>query len=40
MSDKLTHQKFVCPWWLCFTFDNPPKDKRVARLQENFEAIE
>ena len=23
MSDKLTGQKFVCPWWLCFTFDNP-----------------
>ena len=23
MLDKLTGQKFVCPWWLCFTFDNP-----------------
>lgn len=23
MPDKLTGQKIVCPWWLCFTFDNP-----------------
>ena len=23
MLDKLTGQKMVCPWWLCFTFDNP-----------------
>jgi len=23
MFDKLTGQKLVCPWWLCFTFDNP-----------------
>jgi len=21
--DKLTGKKMVCPWWLCFTFDNP-----------------
>lgn len=23
MIDKMTEQKRVCPWWLCFTFDNP-----------------
>lgn len=23
MLEKFTAQKFVCPWWLCFTFDNP-----------------
>ncbi len=23
MIDKLTVQKMVCPWWLCYTFDNP-----------------
>jgi ubiquinone/menaquinone biosynthesis C-methylase UbiE len=23
LLDKLTGQKVVCPWWLCFTFDNP-----------------
>ena len=23
MLDELTGQKLVCPWWLCFTFDNP-----------------
>lgn len=23
MIEKLTGQKIVCPWWLCFTFDNP-----------------
>ncbi|MEN6375633.1 MAG: class I SAM-dependent methyltransferase [Smithella sp.] len=23
MLEKLTGQKLVCPWWLCFTFDNP-----------------
>lgn len=23
MIEKLTGQKLVCPWWLCFTFDNP-----------------
>ncbi len=34
MSDKLTGQKFVCPWWLCFTFDNP-----LRKLLHNPEAI-
>ena len=23
MLEKLTNKKRVCPWWLCFTFDNP-----------------
>ena len=23
MLDNLTGKKMVCPWWLCFTFDNP-----------------
>jgi ubiquinone/menaquinone biosynthesis C-methylase UbiE len=23
LLDRLTGQKLVCPWWLCFTFDNP-----------------
>ena len=23
LGKEITHQKFVCPWWLCFTFDNP-----------------
>lgn len=23
MLEKLTGRKIVCPWWLCFTFDNP-----------------
>ena len=23
MMKKLFNQKHVCPWWLCFTFDNP-----------------
>ena len=23
LHDRLTGQKIVCPWWLCFTFDNP-----------------
>lgn len=23
--EKLTAQKTVCPWWLCFTFDNPAR---------------
>ncbi len=34
MSDKLAGQKFVCPWWLCFTFDNP-----LRKLLHNPEAI-
>jgi len=34
MLDKLTGQKFVCPWWLCFTFDNP-----LRKLLHNPEAI-
>ena len=23
MLEKLLNRKHVCPWWLCFTFDNP-----------------
>ena len=23
MLEKLINKKRVCPWWLCFTFDNP-----------------
>jgi ubiquinone/menaquinone biosynthesis C-methylase UbiE len=23
MPEKLTVKKRVCPWWLCYTFDNP-----------------
>jgi ubiquinone/menaquinone biosynthesis C-methylase UbiE len=23
MLEKLINTKHVCPWWLCFTFDNP-----------------
>lgn len=23
MMEKSLHKKHVCPWWLCFTFDNP-----------------
>lgn len=23
MLEKITGQKIVCPWWLCYTFDNP-----------------
>ena len=23
MLEKLKDKKHVCPWWLCFTFDNP-----------------
>jgi len=34
MLDKLTGQKIVCPWWLCFTFDNP-----LRKLLHNPEAI-
>ncbi len=34
MLDKLTGQKMVCPWWLCFTFDNP-----IRKLLHNPEAI-
>jgi ubiquinone/menaquinone biosynthesis C-methylase UbiE len=34
MLDKLIGQKFVCPWWLCFTFDNP-----LRKLLHNPEAI-
>jgi 2-polyprenyl-3-methyl-5-hydroxy-6-metoxy-1,4-benzoquinol methylase len=34
MSDKLTDQKFVCPWWVCFTFDNP-----LRKLLHNPDAI-
>ena len=28
------HQKHTCPWWLCFTFDNP-----IRRLVHNPEEI-
>jgi ubiquinone/menaquinone biosynthesis C-methylase UbiE len=34
MLEKLTGQKIVCPWWLCFTFDNP-----LRRLLHNPEVI-
>jgi ubiquinone/menaquinone biosynthesis C-methylase UbiE len=34
MLEKLTGQKLVCPWWLCFTFDNP-----LRRLLHNPMAI-
>ena len=34
MLNKLAGQKFVCPWWLCFTFDNP-----LRKLLHNPEAI-
>jgi ubiquinone/menaquinone biosynthesis C-methylase UbiE len=34
MIDKLTGQKIVCPWWLCFTFDNP-----LRKLLHNPEII-
>jgi ubiquinone/menaquinone biosynthesis C-methylase UbiE len=34
MRDKLTGRKRVCPWWLCFTFDNP-----LRKLLHNPEAI-
>jgi len=34
MLDKMTGQKIVCPWWLCFTFDNP-----LRKLLHNPEAI-
>jgi len=30
----MTGQKIVCPWWLCFTFDNP-----LRKLLHNPEAI-
>lgn len=32
--DELTGQKMVCPWWLCFTFDNP-----IRKLLHNPETI-
>ena len=32
--EDLTAQKRVCPWWLCFTFDNP-----LRKLLHNPEAI-
>lgn len=34
MLEKITGQKIVCPWWLCYTFDNP-----LRRLLHNPEAI-
>lgn len=34
MTDSLTSRKRVCPWWLCFTFDNP-----LRKLLHNPEAI-
>ncbi|MFC1858122.1 class I SAM-dependent methyltransferase [Thermodesulfobacteriota bacterium] len=34
MLEKLIGQKTVCPWWLCFTFDNP-----LRKLFHNPEAI-
>jgi len=32
--EELTAQNVVCPWWLCFTFDNP-----LRKLLQNPEAI-
>jgi len=32
--EELTAQNMVCPWWLCFTFDNP-----LRKLLHNPEAI-
>jgi ubiquinone/menaquinone biosynthesis C-methylase UbiE len=32
--DKMTGHNMVCPWWLCFTFDNP-----LRKLIHNPEAI-
>jgi 2-polyprenyl-3-methyl-5-hydroxy-6-metoxy-1,4-benzoquinol methylase len=32
--EELTAQNVVCPWWLCFTFDNP-----LRKLLHNPEAI-
>jgi len=32
--ENLTAQNMVCPWWLCFTFDNP-----LRKLLHNPEAI-
>jgi len=34
MLEKLTEKKRVCPWWLCFTFDNP-----IRKLLHNPETI-
>jgi ubiquinone/menaquinone biosynthesis C-methylase UbiE len=34
LDTALVRQKHVCPWWLCFTFDNP-----LRRLVHNPEAI-
>jgi len=34
MLDKLTGHNMVCPWWLCFTFDNP-----LRKLLHNPETI-
>jgi ubiquinone/menaquinone biosynthesis C-methylase UbiE len=34
MTYRLTGQKIVCPWWLCFTFDNP-----LRKLLHNPEII-
>jgi ubiquinone/menaquinone biosynthesis C-methylase UbiE len=32
--EKLTLQRMVCPWWWCYTFDNP-----MRKLLHNSEAI-
>lgn len=34
MLEKLSGRKIVCPWWLCFTFDNP-----LRRLLHNPEIV-
>jgi ubiquinone/menaquinone biosynthesis C-methylase UbiE len=34
IGDDLKEKKHVCPWWLCFTFDNP-----LRKLLHNPEAI-
>jgi hypothetical protein len=31
MLEKITGQKIVCPWWLCFTFDNPLHTLNIAK---------
>jgi len=34
MPEKITVRERVCPWWMCYTFDNP-----LRRLIHNPEAI-
>ncbi len=46
-TEKLTGRKIVCPWWLCFTFDNPlrklihdPKAILSPYVRTGFHAID